>query len=66
MATTPDRLPQHFASARRLARRTYRLRASCFSTILPENMQGARSRGLTAVHVTSPNDVADALAALGI
>jgi HAD superfamily hydrolase (TIGR01509 family) len=31
-----------------------------------ENIEGARNRGLTAVHVTSPNDVADALAALGI
>jgi putative hydrolase of the HAD superfamily len=31
-----------------------------------ENIEGARRRGLTAVHVTSPNDVADALAALGI
>jgi len=31
-----------------------------------ENIEGARARGLTAVHVTSPNDVADALAALGI
>jgi HAD superfamily hydrolase (TIGR01509 family) len=33
---------------------------------LAENIEGARSRGLTAVHVTSPNAVADALAALGI
>jgi putative hydrolase of the HAD superfamily len=33
---------------------------------LAENIEGARARGLTAVHVTSPNDVADALAALGI
>jgi putative hydrolase of the HAD superfamily len=33
---------------------------------LAENIVGARARGLTAVHVTSPNDVADALAALGI
>ena len=30
------------------------------------NIDGARSRGLTAVHVTGPNDVAKALAALGI
>ncbi len=33
---------------------------------LPENIEGARNRGLTAVHVTSPDDVAGALAALGI
>jgi HAD superfamily hydrolase (TIGR01509 family) len=33
---------------------------------LAENIEGARARGLTAVHVTSPNAVADALAALGI
>jgi putative hydrolase of the HAD superfamily len=33
---------------------------------LAENIEGARKRGLTAVHVTSPNDVADALTALGI
>jgi HAD superfamily hydrolase (TIGR01509 family) len=33
---------------------------------LAENIEGARARGLQAVHVTSPNDVADALAALGI
>ncbi len=33
---------------------------------LAENIEGARRQGLTAVHVTSPNDVADALAALGI
>ena len=33
---------------------------------LAENIAGARARGLTAVHVTSPNDVAQALAALGI
>jgi FMN phosphatase YigB (HAD superfamily) len=33
---------------------------------LAENIDGARARGLTAVHVTSPNDVAEALAALGI
>jgi glucose-1-phosphatase len=33
---------------------------------LAENIEGARNRGLTAVHVTSPDDVADALAALGI
>jgi FMN phosphatase YigB (HAD superfamily) len=31
-----------------------------------ENIEGARERGLTAIHVTSPNDVADALAVLGI
>jgi glucose-1-phosphatase len=31
-----------------------------------ENVAGARARGLTAVHVTSPDDVAKALAALGI
>jgi FMN phosphatase YigB (HAD superfamily) len=33
---------------------------------LAENIEGARARGLTAVHVTSPDDVAVALAALGI
>lgn len=33
---------------------------------LAENIEGARARGLTAVHVTSPNSVAEALAALGI
>jgi putative hydrolase of the HAD superfamily len=33
---------------------------------LAENIQGARACGLMAVHVTSPTDVADALAALGI
>jgi FMN phosphatase YigB (HAD superfamily) len=33
---------------------------------LAENIDGARARGLTAVHVTSPEDVAEALAALGI
>ena len=33
---------------------------------LAENIDGARARGLTAVHVTSPGDVAAALAALGI
>ena len=33
---------------------------------LAENIEGARARGLTAVHVTSPDDVADALAALAI
>jgi FMN phosphatase YigB (HAD superfamily) len=33
---------------------------------LAENIEGARTRGLTAVHVTSPDDVAKALAALGI
>jgi FMN phosphatase YigB (HAD superfamily) len=31
-----------------------------------ENIEGARVRGLQAVHVTSTRDVADALAALGI
>jgi len=33
---------------------------------LAENIEGARACGLLAVHVTSPSDVADALAALGI
>jgi putative hydrolase of the HAD superfamily len=33
---------------------------------LAENIEGARARGLTAVHVTSPDDVARALAALGL
>jgi HAD superfamily hydrolase (TIGR01509 family) len=33
---------------------------------LAENIDGARAYGLTAVHVTSPDDVAHALAALGI
>jgi glucose-1-phosphatase len=33
---------------------------------LAENIEGARNRGLTAIHVTSPHDVANALAALGI
>jgi glucose-1-phosphatase len=33
---------------------------------LAENIDGARARGLTAVHVTSPDDVAKALTALGI
>jgi putative hydrolase of the HAD superfamily len=33
---------------------------------LAENIEGAHERGLIAVHVTSPNDVAKALAALGI
>jgi HAD superfamily hydrolase (TIGR01509 family) len=33
---------------------------------LAENIAGARDRGLNAVHVTSPDDVAKALAALGI
>ena len=33
---------------------------------LAENVEGARGRGLTAVHVTSPADVARALEALGI
>jgi len=31
-----------------------------------ENIEGARARGLAAVHVTSPGDVAEALAALGV
>ena len=31
-----------------------------------ENIEGARARGLIGVHVTSPDDVAAALAALGI
>jgi putative hydrolase of the HAD superfamily len=31
-----------------------------------ENIEGARARGLAAVHVTSPGDVAETLAALGI
>jgi FMN phosphatase YigB (HAD superfamily) len=33
---------------------------------LAENVEGARARGLTAVHVTSPDDVARALAELRI
>jgi glucose-1-phosphatase len=33
---------------------------------LAENIEGARYRGLAAVHVTAPDDVANALAALGI
>jgi putative hydrolase of the HAD superfamily len=33
---------------------------------LAENVEGARARGLKAVHVTSTKDVADALDALGI
>ncbi len=33
---------------------------------LAENVEGARARGLKAVHVTSPRDVAEALTALGI
>ena len=33
---------------------------------LAENIEGARKQGLTAVHVTSPNDVADVLSALGL
>jgi HAD superfamily hydrolase (TIGR01509 family) len=33
---------------------------------LIENIEGARARGLTAIHVTKPEDVGDALAALGI
>jgi putative hydrolase of the HAD superfamily len=31
-----------------------------------ENIEGARARGLAAVHVRSPDDIARALAALGI
>ncbi|MGY8664836.1 HAD-IA family hydrolase [Bradyrhizobium sp. UFLA05-109] len=33
---------------------------------LAENVEGARARGLTAVHVTSPRDVGETLKALGI
>jgi FMN phosphatase YigB (HAD superfamily) len=33
---------------------------------LAENIEGARARGLTTVHVRSPDDVAQALAELGI
>jgi glucose-1-phosphatase len=33
---------------------------------LMENVKGARDMGMTAVHVTSTSDVADALAALGL
>ena len=33
---------------------------------LADNIEGARARGLTAVHVTSPTDVGNALRALGI
>ncbi len=33
---------------------------------LAENVEGARARGLNAVHVNSTRDIADALAALGI
>jgi len=33
---------------------------------VPANVEGARARGLVAVHVTSPDDIAEALAALGI
>jgi glucose-1-phosphatase len=33
---------------------------------LAENIEGAKARGLIGVHVTSPDNVADALAALGI
>ena len=33
---------------------------------LADNIEGARARGLIAVHVTSSDDVAEALAALGI
>src|ERR1700681_2230757 len=37
-----------------------------FSDDLTESYHGARARGLTAVHVAPPEDVAEALAALGI
>ena len=37
-----------------------------FCDDLAENIEGARARGLTVVHVRSPDDVAEALAALGI
>jgi putative hydrolase of the HAD superfamily len=33
---------------------------------LADNVEGARARGLMAVHVTSPRDVGNALKALGI
>ena len=33
---------------------------------IAENIEGARARGLTAIHVTSPDDVARALTELGI
>jgi putative hydrolase of the HAD superfamily len=33
---------------------------------LADNIEGARSRGLIAIHVTSPDDVSEALDALGI
>jgi glucose-1-phosphatase len=33
---------------------------------LAENIEGARARGLKAVHVTSTRDIADALTALGV
>jgi HAD superfamily hydrolase (TIGR01509 family) len=33
---------------------------------LAENIESAQARGLIGVHVTSPDDVAAALAALGI
>jgi len=33
---------------------------------LAENIEGARARGLRAVHVKSSRDIADALTALGI
>jgi glucose-1-phosphatase len=33
---------------------------------LAENIEGAKARGLIGVHVTSPDDIGDALAALGI
>ncbi len=33
---------------------------------LAENIEAARARGLIGVHVTSPDDVGDALAALGV
>jgi len=37
-----------------------------FFDALAENIGAARERGLIAVHVTSPDDVARALEALGI
>ena len=46
-------------------RSAYRRQRIVFFDDLAENIDGARARGLTAVHVTSPDDVADALAALG-
>ncbi len=33
---------------------------------LAENIEGAKARGLIGVHVASPDDVANALTALGI